>query len=117
MTLQTTTRALGTTIIVDCRGRVVLEDAAAALRYLVTALLDESPHIVLNLTDVAHIDSAGIGMLVYLHAKAGKAGAVIKLAGLGGHPKRVVDVTKLATVFEVYPTAEEAAASFGPTAL
>lgn len=116
MTLQTATRTLGDVIVVDCHGQIVrrLAEETAALRHLVTHLMSESPRIVLNLTNVHHIDSTGIGMLVGLHIAAGKVGAAVKLAGLVGHVKSVMETTELITIFDVYPTVEAALASFAP---
>lgn len=112
MMLQISTRVSGGIAIVDCRGRIILGDETAALRDLVNDLMNERSQVVLDLTGVTHIDSNGIGMLAALHISASKRGAVIKLAGLGERVKSVMEITKLATIFEVYPTVEQAAASF-----
>jgi anti-anti-sigma factor len=116
MTLQSLVRTLGDAKVVDCRGRIVLGDETAELRQLVKDLLQPSARIVLNLTNVNHIDSNGIGMLVGVLTTAKQANAGIKLAGLGGHVRSVMEATRLLTLFESYATAEEAAASFAPPA-
>ena len=112
MTLQSLIRTQGDVKVVDCRGRIVLGDETAELRQLVKDLLQPSARIVLNLTNVNHIDSNGIGMLVGLHIAAKNASAIIKLAGLVDHVKSVMETTRLSTIFESYPTVEEAVASF-----
>lgn len=114
--LETGTHLIDEVSIVDCRGRIVLGEETAKLRQLVKELMGESQRIVLNLTDVTHIDSNGIGMLFGLHISSEKAGVKIKLAGLGGHVKSVSEITKLAMVYETFPTVEEAVASFVPVA-
>ena len=114
MTLQSLIRTLGEVKVVDCRGRIVLGDETAELRLLVKDLLQPSARLVLNLTNVNHIDSNGIGMLVGLHVAAKNVGAVIKLAGLVDHVKSVMETTRLITIFEAYNTVEEAVASFAP---
>ena len=117
MNLQLATRPLGDVVVVDCRGRIVLGDETADLRQLVKDLLGRWSRIVLNLTDVNHIDSNGIGMLVGLHVASKSAGAVIKLAGLVDHVKSVMETTRLITLFETYPTPEDAVASFAAPAM
>ena len=112
MALDSLIRTVGSVRIVDCRGRIVLGEETAKLRELIKDLLLPSARIVLDLTHVNHIDSNGIGMLVGVLTTAKKATAVIKLAGLGGHVRSVMEATRLLTVFESYPTAEEAVASF-----
>lgn len=116
MTLQTITRNLGDVAVVDCRGRIVLGDETAELRQLVRNLLTLSPRIVLNLSEVTHIDSNGIGMLVGLYVAAKNSNAVIKLAGLGEKVKSVLETTRLISLFENYPTVDEAVASFAAPA-
>lgn len=114
MALQITTHNLEDVVVVKCAGRIVLGEETATLRETVKAMLDKSPHLVLDLSNVEHIDSNGIGMLVGLHVAASKVGAIIKLAGLMQKVKSVMETTRLTTIFEAYVTAEEAAASFAP---
>jgi anti-sigma B factor antagonist len=115
--LQTSTHTIDDVIIVDCRGRIVLGDETANLRHLVKDLMNESPRIVVNLAEVTQIDSNGIGTLFGLYISAEKAGAKMKLAGLGGHAKSVSEITKLAMACETFPTVEEAIASFAPAVM
>ncbi len=114
--LQTSTHTIGDVVVVDCRGRIVLGDETANLRDLIKKTIAESNRIVLNLSEVTHIDSNGIGMLFGVHISAEKAAAIIKLAGLGGHAKSVSEITKLGMTYETFATVEEAVASFTPSA-
>ncbi len=114
MTLRSLIRTLGDVKVVDCRGRIVLGDETAELRQLVKDLLQPSARIVLNLAQVNHIDSNGIGMLVGLHVAAKNANATIKLAGVVDHVKSVMETTRLITIFAAYDTVEDAVASFAP---
>ncbi len=114
MALEYLIRTVGSVKVVDCRGRIVLGEETAKLRELLKDLLRPSARIVLDLTHVNHIDSNGIGMLVGVQVTAKNASAVIKLAGLAGHVRSVMEATRLLTLFESYATAEEAAASFAP---
>jgi len=78
--------------------------------------LNKSRQIVLDLGEVTHIDSGGLGTLVGLYASARKAGGDIKLANLGSHAQELLQITKLVTVFEVFDKAEDAIASFNKAA-
>ena len=55
------------------------------------------------------MDSSGLGTLVGLHTSARSVGGEIKLAGLTGRVKDVLQITKLGSIFEFYDTPEEAA--------
>jgi len=112
MLLKTSTRSLGGVVIVDCSGKIVMGDETAFLRHQVKDLLNESRQIVLNLTEVSYLDSTGLGTLVGLYTSVRSAGGEIKLAGLTGRVKDLLQITKLVSIFEFYNTAEEAASSF-----
>lgn len=116
MKLQMTTRHVADVAIVDCSGRIVLGEETASMRQYVKALLSQSPQVVLNLADVNHVDSSGVGTLVSLYTSARSMGGNIKLACLGTRVKDLLQITKLGTVFEVFDTAENAAASFNKLA-
>ena len=112
MLLKTSTRSLGGVVIVDCSGKIVMGDETAFLRHQVKDLLNESRQIVLNLAEVNYLDSSGLGTLVGLFTSARSVGGEIKLAGLTGRVKDLLQITKLVSIFEFYNTAEEAASSF-----
>ncbi len=114
MLLRTSTRTFGHAVILDCEGKIVFGEETAFLHYQVKDLLRETKYLVLNLAQVSYIDSSGVGTLVGLFTSAQRAGAKIVLAALTGHVKDVLQITKLATIFETYTTAEEAAESFKP---
>jgi anti-sigma B factor antagonist len=111
--LYTATRRLGDVIVVDCRGRVVFGEETASLRLLVKDLLNKSTKIVLDLGEVSYLDSSGLSVIVGLYVSAGKAGGALKLARLHGTVHDLFELTRLATVIEIFPSAEAAARSFG----
>jgi len=112
MSLTTNTRRIGDVIVLYCAGRITLGEESTSLRIQVKDLLTKSRQIVLDLGDANYIDSGGLGILVGLYTSARNADGNIKLANLHGHVTELLQVTKLLTVFEVYDTAEAAAASF-----
>jgi anti-sigma B factor antagonist len=116
MPLQLTTHYLGEVAIVDCVGRIVLGEESATLRQRVRELLAESPNVVLNLAQVTYVDSTGVGALISLYTSARNAYGSIKLANLTTRVRDLLQITKLATVFETFETPEEAAASFNKAA-
>ena len=112
MALSITTTKINETIVVRLSGVIYFGEESAALRLRVKELLANCSQIVFDLAGVTHIDSGGLGTLVALHASARKVGAEIKLASLANHPKEVLQITKLVTVFEIFERAEDATASF-----
>ena len=112
MTLHLTARTFAGATIIECSGRLVLGEESASLRNLVKSTLTESKRIVLELSDVDFIDSAGVGLLARLFASAQMAGGALKLANLSPRLQDMLKITKLFLVFEIFDTAEEAAKSF-----
>jgi len=99
--------------IVSCHGRVMFGEEATALRDSLKEALKKTPKMVLNLSGVTYIDSGGLGTLVGVYSSARGAGADIKLTGLGQRLRDVLQITKLATVFEVFDSEQEALAALG----
>ncbi|MGE5207400.1 MAG: STAS domain-containing protein [Chlamydiota bacterium] len=104
--------------ILECSGRIVFGDEAAALREQVKDLVAAGKkQVVLNLGGVTYIDSGGLGTLVGLYTTARNAGGSIKLANLTQRVGDLLQVTKLLTVFDVYDSQDKAIKSFGKAAV
>jgi anti-sigma B factor antagonist len=64
--------------------------------------------IVLDMSHVSYIDSAGLGSLVALLKDARNQGKSIVLASLKPNVKRIFEMTRLDRVFKISDTLEEA---------
>ena len=113
MNLKIDKRVVDGIAIMTCHGRVMFGEEATALRDSLKEALKKTPRVVLNLSDVTYIDSGGLGTLVGVYSSARAAGADIKLTGLGQRLRDVLQITKLATVFQVFDTDQEALAALG----
>jgi len=111
--LKMTDRVVDGVDVVAIEGRIVLGEESNALREKVKSLLASGKKkIVLDMQNVSYIDSSGLGSLVASHTSAKSQGAALKLSHLGTKFQEILQVTKLYTVFEVYPTEAAAIASF-----
>lgn len=100
--------------VIEIEGRIVLGEESNSFREKVKGLLAAGKKkIVLNLSNVSYIDSAGLGTLVATFHSARSQGATLKLANLGAKFKEVLQVTKLMTVFDTYDNEAAAVKSFG----
>jgi anti-sigma B factor antagonist len=113
MNLKIEKRQVDGLAVVSCQGRIMFGDEANALRDFLKQALTETPRMVLNLSGVTYIDSGGLGTLVGVYSSARGAGADIKLTGLGQRLRDVLQITKLATVFEVFDSEQEALTALG----
>ncbi|HWZ97749.1 MAG TPA: STAS domain-containing protein [Candidatus Dormibacteraeota bacterium] len=99
--------------IVELNGRIVLGEESGALRETVKNLVAAGKQkIVLDMSNVTYIDSAGLGILVAAHVSAKKQGASISLCALGQKFREVLQLTRLLTIFDVYDTRTAAVDSF-----
>jgi anti-sigma B factor antagonist len=112
MALITTNSRVDGVIVVYLSGAIYFGEESTSLRILVKDLLNKSCQIVLDLGDVTHIDSGGLGTLVSLYVSARKVGGDLKLANLGNHAKELLQITRLVTLFEIFDKVEDAIASF-----
>jgi len=110
--LSLETRNRGDVIIVHCQGRIVYRDEAAALSRVVGEVMQPGQKLVLDLTGVSSMDSAGIGELALLETWAQRIDANLKCAGPNALVRTLLDLTNLDTVLEVHPSLDAALASF-----
>jgi len=68
--------------------------------------------LVLNMNNIEYIDSAELGTLIEVHLNAKSQGASLKLCHLRSKLQEVLQITRLATVFQVCNTEAGAVASF-----
>ena len=114
MNIITSTRQVGGVTIVDISGRIVLGQESAALRDEVLDLLSKGhKQILLNLADVDHIDSMGLGALVSAFASVRKQGGELKLLNLTDKAADLMQVTKLYTIFDIVNDEAAGVKSFG----
>jgi len=110
--LSLETRNRGDIIVVHCQGRIVYRDEAAALSRLVGEVLQHNDKVVLDLSGVSSMDSAGIGELALLQTWAQERNAELKCSGANELVAALLDLTNLDSVLEVHPSIETALGSF-----
>lgn len=104
---------VGDVTILRMSGRLELEEGDIVFRDYVNRLVDEGRvKIVLDVKEVKRIDSAGIGMLVSKYLSTQKSGGTIKLLHLTRRSDHLMDITRLATVFEIFEDEADAVRSF-----
>jgi anti-sigma B factor antagonist len=111
MDLRVSKRVADGVPVVDVNGRLVFGEETNILRNFVKDLLEVSGQaVVLNLAELAYVDSGGIGTLVGLFTSARAAGGDIKLACPNSRVQHVLEITRLFGVLGVYPTEAKAIA-------
>jgi anti-sigma B factor antagonist len=106
--LSLETRNRGDVIVVHCQGRIVYRDEAAALSNLVGEVLEQTSKVVLDLSGVSSIDSAGMGELVLLQTWAQEKNVDFKCAGANSLVGSLLELTNLDAVLDLHPSVESA---------
>lgn len=102
--------------ILDLEGKIRLGEGAIELHEALRGLAERGElKILLNLANVSHIDSSGLGELVSGYTKIHKAGGELKLLNLSERIHELMMMTKLLTVFDFYDNESEAIQSFTST--
>jgi len=95
-------------VIVRIAGEI---DAARSpqLQQRLLLLLDDKPQrIVVNLSEVGYMDSAGLASFVKLLSRASKQGVKLHIVSLSEMIKSLFEITRLDTVFEIRDSEQEA---------
>jgi anti-sigma B factor antagonist len=101
------------TVIFQLRGRLVAEDGARFFTEQVTSALDAgSRDVLIDLREVGYMDSGGVGALVAMYTRVGRRGGRLKLLCPTPRTCRVLEITGLLRVFEVFEDEAAALQSF-----
>jgi anti-sigma B factor antagonist len=112
--LRITERHIGDVALLDLAGRLEIGDGDIQFAACVDALIRAGQRkIIVNLRDVVHIDSGGIGVLVSKHASLRKRGGDLRLLQLPDSAHRALAVTRLLTILDTFQSESDAIASFG----
>jgi anti-anti-sigma factor len=108
MPLRIESRPVGDVLVVQCHGRIVAGPEVHALHAYFGDTRAKYIEIVMQLNHVEFIDSSGLGALVRLmHTSRSKHGD-LKLSSVPESIRKVLEMTNLTKLFEVYDSAEEA---------
>lgn len=113
VSIKTSTRLVKNVLIVDTIGELRLGEGTDVIRNMVRQQLEQGyKNILLNLRDVRHIDSAGVGELMSCYTSVRNQGGQLKLMNLSKNVHNLLQITKLYTIFEVVEDEDTAVASY-----
>ncbi len=93
----------------DINGDVTLYNSPEIRKVLMDGLNKKgTERVVVNMSGVNYIDSAGVASLVEGLKLARSLKNAFALYGLNKHPREVLELTRLIKVFEIYETENEA---------
>lgn len=103
------TRSQGDTTIVDVTGDITLYHSPDLRKTLLDLIKTQRiPYVIVNLTEVKYIDSAGVASLIEGLKASRDVKSRFALYGLSRVAREVLELTRLLKVFEVYETEADA---------
>ena len=97
--------------VVDCAGKLMLDREAPLCHTVLQLFYTGHKRVILNFSEVTHVDCAGLGELVSLFRLAGQIGAKLRLTNLSERVKHLLDLTQLLSVFGDIPDEQGGIAS------
>src|SRR5579862_9875568 len=99
--------------VLSLSGDFITDDDRVTLRDHVIALIEEKKiRVVIDFSGVEYINSSGLGALVSVLIKLARVNGDLSLACIGPNVDKVVNLTRLNIIFNVYPTVQSALAKF-----
>ena len=103
------TRTEGDAVVVTARGEIDMATAPALADLLRNLAADGYRKVIVAMSGVTFIDSSGLQVLIAAR-KAGHDRSALRLVGVAGGAKRLLEITGLTTVLPVWGTVEDAIA-------
>jgi anti-sigma B factor antagonist len=88
-------------VIIKCSGRLI-SGVTDELHVEVKSWFPRTKRIILDLTDLAQMDSSGLGAIAALFISAKTAGVRLEMINLNKRVRELFSITNLITLFEPY---------------
>ncbi len=95
------TETLDDCVVFHCSGRLTLEHSAE-LKNAVSAVMPHKRHVTLDLQDLSHMDSSGLGAIVALYVSAKRENCDFKLINFSPAIRKLFALSNLLSLFEAY---------------
>jgi anti-sigma B factor antagonist len=103
---------VGPVVVMEVPGKLSHAEGRAFLAKLQPILQSNHPRVVLDCSQLQHIDSAGVEILLHCLEDAMKRDGDVTLAALSPAAAVILQLMRVDRLFEVFETAEEAERSF-----
>lgn len=98
--------------ILDIQGEIDLYNAPEIKDIIQKLIESQKYNVIINLEKVSYIDSSGIGALISSLSNLKKYQGGLKIINVYASVKKVFELTKLTSFFEIYESESEALSKF-----
>lgn len=110
--MEITKRANGNITTLDINGEIDLYNAPE-IKDIISKLIEEQKYyVIINLEKVSYIDSSGIGALISSLSNLKKYQGGLKIIHVAGSVRKVFELTKLTSFFDIFDNEADAIAAF-----
>jgi anti-sigma B factor antagonist len=99
-------------VIIGVDGQLIVGNRHDLKKKVLDAVEAGDTKFVVDFSATGYIDSSGLGALVLLAKKVREVGGDLRLAGLNDDLRTLFELTKLDTLFTIFPSVEEAVSAF-----
>lgn len=116
--LKITERRAGPVAVLEMSGHLVADDGACRCLQQVSLLVSAGwLNVLVDLRNITYMDSGGVGALVASFVHMTRRGGRLKLLCPSPRATRVLCISRLSEVFEVFEHEDEALESFAPPSI
>jgi len=106
-------KQVGNVVILGPKGYLTGGDETEELEKTIKSLSEAgNKSLIINLAETQHLNSTALGVLISAHSNYVRRGGQMKLCSVDKRIENIFVITKLSLVFDVYPSEDQAVASF-----
>ena len=111
--MQIAERSAGPVTVLDLSGQMTFTEGDQQFKDKINSLVHQDrKHILVNMANVTHVDSAGLGEIVAAYTTVTRAGGSMKLLNLTKRLRDLLAITKLLTIFDTFESEQDALKQF-----
>ena len=115
--MKVMTRKVGEITVLDIEGKILLGEGDHEIKATVDGIIGEDgKNVLLNLSKVPYIDSAGLGEIIRCFTALRRIGGTLKLLRPNARIIDLLNITNLLNVFDWYDDEDSALKSFSDNA-
>lgn len=100
-------KQVGSIPVIDLQGKITLGETSTKVKQLIDELLVQGkPQILLNMSAVSYVDSAGLGAIASCHVKAHASGGSVSLCQVSPRVAELLQLTRLNEKLKIYADEE-----------
>lgn len=111
--LQVERRDVGPVTVFALSGQLAYEEGTRALREAITTGIQDGARCLLDLQRVTYLDSGGVGLLVAMFRHVTRRGGEFKLLRPSPAARRVLGISQLTQVFDIFDDEADALLNLG----